>query len=59
MMDKIKGLWTRYVPRISRRANTSLKVVYLYGAGLLILFSWFSFRGFMIFIEQEQLIRHS
>ena len=38
MMDKIKGLWTRYVPRISRRANTSLKVVYLYGAGLLILF---------------------
>ena len=37
-MDKIKGLWTRYVPRISRRANTSLKVVYLYGAGLLILF---------------------
>lgn len=38
MMDKIKGLWTRYVPRISRRANTSLKVVYLYGAGLIILF---------------------
>lgn len=37
-MDKIKGLWTRYVPRISRRANTSLKVVYLYGAGLIILF---------------------
>ena len=38
MMDKIKRLWTQYVPRISRRANTSLKVVYLYGAGLLILF---------------------
>lgn len=37
-MEKIKKLWTRYVPRISRRANTSLKVVYLYGAGLLILF---------------------
>lgn len=38
MFEKIKRLWTRYVPRISRRANTSLKVVYLYGAGLLILF---------------------
>lgn len=58
-MNKIKGLWTRYVPRISRRANTSLKVVYLYGAGLLILFLWSFFRGFMIFTEQEQLTRHS
>ena len=36
--EKIKRLWIRYVPRISMRANTSLKVVYLYGAGLLILF---------------------
>lgn len=58
-MDKIKGLWTRYVPRISRRANTSLKVVYLYGAGLLILFFMVLFSWLHDFIEQEQLIRHN